>query len=105
MDPKVELTPKDREKQERRVEKDERKREKHERKREKKAQKHPERAEKEPRKRLLQKVLKINPYEPVRILTSLQDVLYMMIINMPSKDEMENALKLVGDGGIQEGRC
>lgn len=59
MDPKVELTPKDREKQERRLEKDERKREKHERKHEKKAQKHPERAEKEPRKRLLQKVFKI----------------------------------------------
>ncbi|KAI0161949.1 hypothetical protein GGR52DRAFT_146861 [Hypoxylon sp. FL1284] len=87
MDPKVELTPKDREKQEKRLKKDERKREKHERKREKKARKHPERAEKEPRKRLLQK-----------------DVLYMMIINMPSTGEMENAVRLVGDGSVYENR-
>ncbi|KAI1775543.1 hypothetical protein F4818DRAFT_52937 [Hypoxylon cercidicola] len=81
MDPKVELTPKDREKQERRLEKNERKQEKHERKREKRAQKHPERVEKGSRKRLLQK-----------------DVLYMMIINMPTTDKMENAFQLVGDG-------
>ncbi|XXG99512.1 hypothetical protein Hte_005851 [Hypoxylon texense] len=59
MDPRVELTPKEREKQERRLEKGERKREKHERKLEKKARKHPEREEKRPRKRLLKKVSKI----------------------------------------------
>ncbi|KAF3068462.1 hypothetical protein GL218_08251 [Daldinia childiae] len=77
MDPKVELTPKDHKKQQRRLEKDERKREKHERKREKRARKHPERAEKGPRKRLLRK-----------------DILYMMIINMPSIQEMEDATRL-----------
>ncbi|OTB14664.1 hypothetical protein K445DRAFT_376969 [Daldinia sp. EC12] len=80
MDPKVELTPKDYKKQEKRLEKDERKREKHERKQEKRARKHPERAPKEPRKRLLRK-----------------DILYMMIINMPSIQEMEEAARLVGN--------
>ncbi|KAI2778358.1 hypothetical protein F4815DRAFT_478082, partial [Daldinia loculata] len=78
MDLKVELTPKDHKKQQRRLDKDERKREKHERKREKRARKHPERAEKGPRKRLLRK-----------------DILYMMIINMPSIQEMEDAARLV----------
>ncbi|KAI1473276.1 uncharacterized protein F4812DRAFT_44999 [Daldinia caldariorum] len=79
LDPKVELRPKDHRKQEKRLEKDERKREKFERKQEKRARKHPEKGLKEPRKKLLRK-----------------DILYMMIINMPSVHEMEEAVRVVG---------
>ncbi|KAI1798713.1 hypothetical protein F4811DRAFT_166088 [Daldinia bambusicola] len=78
MDPKVELRPKDYRKQEKRLEKDDRKREKFERKQEKRARKHPEKGPKEPRKKLLRK-----------------DILYMIIINMPSVQEMEEAARLV----------
>ncbi|KAI0113518.1 hypothetical protein F4814DRAFT_422033 [Daldinia grandis] len=78
MDPKVELTSKDMKKQQRRLEKDERKHKKHERKREKRAHKHPERAENGPRRRLLRR-----------------DIFYMMIINMPSMQQMEDAVKVV----------
>ncbi|KAI0849184.1 hypothetical protein F5Y00DRAFT_235870 [Daldinia vernicosa] len=78
MDPKVELTRKDHKRQLRRLEKDERKHERRERRQERRARRHPERAEKEPRKRFLRK-----------------DIMYMMIINMPSMQEMENAARLV----------
>ncbi|KAI2627810.1 hypothetical protein GGR54DRAFT_590517 [Hypoxylon sp. NC1633] len=80
MDPKVELTPKDREKQEKRLLKADRKHEKEERKREKRARKHPERAEKGPRKRKIK-----------------ENILYLMIVNMPQPGEMENAMRLVGE--------
>ncbi|KAI1371139.1 hypothetical protein F4677DRAFT_319258 [Hypoxylon crocopeplum] len=82
MDPKVELTAKDRGKQERRLEKDERKRGKEERKREKKARKHPDRVQEGPRKRKIR-----------------QDILYLMIVNMPPREEMENAMRIVGGQG------
>lgn len=78
MDPKVELTPKDREKQAKRLGKDERKREKAERKFERKVRKHPERAERGPKK------------PKVR-----ENIMYLMIINMPQKGEMENAIKTI----------
>ncbi|KAI1387592.1 uncharacterized protein F4822DRAFT_287953 [Hypoxylon trugodes] len=79
MGPKLELTPKDLKKQARRLEKDERKEEKRERKLEKKALKHPERAPKGPKKRKIR-----------------QDILYMMIMNTPPREEMENAMREVG---------
>ncbi|KAI2464670.1 hypothetical protein F4781DRAFT_412286 [Annulohypoxylon bovei var. microspora] len=77
MDPKVELTAKDREKQAKRLAKDERKRDKDERKYEKKARKHPER-EQGPRKRKIK-----------------EDIMYLMIINMPKSGDMENAAKMM----------
>ncbi|KAI1141420.1 hypothetical protein F5Y05DRAFT_409976 [Hypoxylon sp. FL0543] len=78
LDPKVELTAKDREKQAKRLAKDERKLEKRERKFEKKVLKHPERAERGPKK------------PKVR-----ENIMYLMIINMPEKGEMEKAMKMI----------
>ncbi|KAI1208564.1 uncharacterized protein F4807DRAFT_430127 [Annulohypoxylon truncatum] len=77
LDPKVELTAKDREKQAKRMAKDERKQAKQERKFEKKARKHPER-EQGPRKRKIK-----------------ESILYLMIINMPKSGDMENAAKMM----------
>ncbi|KAI0382306.1 hypothetical protein F5Y04DRAFT_52503 [Hypomontagnella monticulosa] len=85
MDPQVELTAKDikkqerrLEKQERRQEKDERKQEKRERKVERKARKHPDRVPKGPRERKIK-----------------EGILYLMIVNMPTTEEMESAVRLV----------
>ncbi|KAI1098110.1 hypothetical protein F4804DRAFT_325631 [Jackrogersella minutella] len=75
LDPKVELTAKDREKQAKRLEKDERKRDKGERKAERKARKHPGR-EQGPKKRKIK-----------------ENIMYLMIINMPKGGDMENAAK------------
>lgn len=77
MDPKIELTAKDREKQAKRMAKDERKREKEERKYEKKARKHPER-EQGPRKRKIKEVSRNHSHFQIiqniatRVLTSLR---------------------------------
>lgn len=85
MDPKIELTAKDREKQAKRMAKDERKREKEERKYEKKARKHPER-EQGPRKRKIK-----------------ESIMYLMIINMPKSGDMENAAKLMAGQSVGPG--
>ncbi|OTB03656.1 hypothetical protein M426DRAFT_321579 [Hypoxylon sp. CI-4A] len=78
MDPKAELTEKDREKQAKKQEKDQRKAEKKERKAEKKALKNPDEPPKDPKKKKLK-----------------QDILYLMIINMPQKEAMEDAANLL----------
>lgn len=101
MDPKVELTPKDREKQAKRLGKDERKREKAEQKFEKKVRKHPERAERGPKKPKVREVLIFRPslhntYTLSRNANECaQNIMYLMIINMPKKGEMENAIKTI----------
>jgi hypothetical protein len=79
MSPGIVLSSKDLEKQAKKRDKEERKQGKDERKREKRERKHPE---KEPKKRKLKK-----------------GILYLMIVNMPSEDEMESARGLI-EGGV-----
>ncbi|KAK8074560.1 hypothetical protein PG997_009223 [Apiospora hydei] len=83
LDPKAELTPKDVKKQEKREAKQERKAEKQERKAEKRQRKHPDR---EPKER------KVKP-----------GILYLMIVNMPSAEDMNIANDLLKAEAMQPG--
>jgi len=78
MSPEIVLSSKDVEKKEKKRGKEERKQGKEERKRDKRERKHPER---EPKKRKLGK-----------------GMLYLMIVNMPSEDEMESARGVIERG-------
>ncbi|KAJ8522903.1 hypothetical protein ONZ45_g547 [Pleurotus djamor] len=77
MDPKAKLSEKDLRKQEKREGKQDRKRDKAERKAEKRQRKHPDRSPKKPKVKA--------------------GILYLMIVNMPSGSDMNNAQRLVGD--------
>ncbi|KAK7915184.1 hypothetical protein PG985_012887 [Apiospora marii] len=81
LDPKVEMSPRDLRKQEKREAKQERRADKRERKAEKRQRRHPDR---EPRKR------KVKP-----------GILYLMIVNIPSAAEMNTANHLLNANAMQ----
>lgn len=103
MDPKAELSEKDLRKQNKREAKQERKDEKRERKAEKREHKG-----KAPKVRKIKEVLSL-PTRPAHLIIPLatklltdmvsshQGVLYLMIVNMPSSQDMQTAHHLVGD--------
>lgn len=112
LDPKAELNSKDIKKQQKREAKQERKSEKQERKAEKRQRKHPDREPKERKiKSVSQSLLHIclpfcSATRTMHALTnraSLKGILYLMIVNMPSGDAMNEAQDILGAEAMQPG--
>lgn len=104
MNPKAELTEKDRQKQEKREAEQRKKEEKREREAEKRARKYPDKAPKvhKPKEvtfRYSGYLFQILPHFLTQVLSMLQGILYVMIVNIPSTQDVATVYTSSADPG------